>query len=64
MPERLRGYGWLWRRDMKIDFTINMDQKCRRCGKKGAVNGSLCLKCITKAIGAGEFDHYRIRKEK
>lgn len=26
-------------------ITINMDEKCKRCGKRGAVNGKICLDC-------------------
>lgn len=37
-------------------ITINLDKKCRRCGKPGATDGGLCLKCISKGIKAGEFD--------
>lgn len=46
-----------------VDIHINMDAKCKRCGKGGATDGGLCLKCIAKAITKGEFDHI-IHREK
>ncbi len=33
-----------------VRLTINMDEKCKKCGKKGATEGGYCLPCITKAI--------------
>ncbi len=40
------------------DLNINLDAKCKRCGKGGAVNNSgICMGCLAKAIGRGEFDH-------
>lgn len=41
------------------NFTVNvdLDAKCKRCGKPGATQSGVCLKCITKAIKNGEFDH-------
>jgi hypothetical protein len=36
---------------------IDMDRKCKRCGKGGATPGGLCMRCITRALKAGEFDH-------
>jgi hypothetical protein len=40
-------------------FTINIDEnrKCNRCGKGGATESGLCLKCISRAIKRGDFDH-------
>lgn len=35
---------------------IDMSKPCPRCGKMGAANGGPCLKCILKALKAGEFD--------
>ena len=35
---------------------IDMSKSCPRCGKPGAANGGPCLKCILKALKAGEFD--------
>lgn len=30
------------------DIRINLDERCRRCGKRGTVNdGSYCLDCIS-----------------
>ena len=31
-------------------LSIDMDEPCPRCGKKGSVNGGLCLDCAVKAI--------------
>ena len=36
---------------------IDLDKKCKRCKDKGATQNGLCLKCITKALESGEFDH-------
>jgi hypothetical protein len=41
--------------DRKI--VVNMDKKCLRCHKGGATQSGYCLKCITKMIGEGKFDH-------
>lgn len=32
-------------------ITINMDKKCAECGKGGAADNGICLKCTTKAMG-------------
>jgi len=43
---------------MAYQMRINLDAKCKRCGKGGAVNNSgLCMACIAKAVKNGEFDH-------
>lgn len=34
----------------KADITIDMDKKCRRCGKGGSTESGLCLKCVTAKI--------------
>lgn len=36
---------------------INLDSKCKRCGKGGATDNGVCLPCINKALKNGEFDH-------
>jgi len=37
---------------------VNLDAKCKRCGKGGAVNNSgICMGCMAKAIKNGELDH-------
>jgi len=41
---------------MQTRIEINMDAKCRRCGKPGAMKGGLCMKCFSKALQKGEFD--------
>lgn len=38
----------------KID--INMDIKCRRCGKGGATQGGYCLSCVLKNMEEGKYD--------
>ena len=50
---------------MKADITINLDAKCKRCGKGGATQSGVCLPCINKAMQDGEFDHIlkRLRKK-
>jgi hypothetical protein len=41
------------------DFVIHvdLDKKCRRCGKGGATQSGLCMACIAKAVKRGEFNH-------
>ena len=39
-----------------IVIDINLDAKCRRCGKGGATQSGVCIPCITKAMKSGEFD--------
>ena len=41
----------------KADITINLDVKCKRCGKGGATQSGVCLPCFNKALKNGEFDH-------
>lgn len=41
----------------RAEITIDMDKKCKRCGKGGATQSGLCLKCVLKAIQKGKFDH-------
>jgi len=37
---------------------VNLDAKCKRCGKSGAVEKSgICMACVAKAVKDGEFDH-------
>jgi hypothetical protein len=38
-------------------ISVNIDKKCTRCNKKGAAQNGLCMKCIIKAVGKGEYDH-------
>ena len=39
-------------------IVINMDKPCRRCGKAGATQGGLCMRCVAedliKQIRAGD----------
>lgn len=41
----------------RYHMDINLDEKCIRCGQGGATPSGLCMKCIAKAIRAGELDH-------
>ena len=41
----------------KAMITVNLDVKCLRCGKKGAMQNGICMPCMTKAIKAGELNH-------
>ena len=37
---------------------VDLDVKCKRCGKGGAMRESgICMACMTKAIKHGELDH-------
>lgn len=37
---------------------VDLDAKCKRCGKGGAVEKSgICMACVAKAIKNGELDH-------
>lgn len=38
-------------------INVNLDAKCKRCGKGGATDSGVCLPCINKALKKGEFDH-------
>jgi hypothetical protein len=42
---------------MMARIEINLDVKCKRCGKKGATKNGMCLSCVTLAMERGEFDH-------
>lgn len=42
-------------KEAMVRIKINLDRKCRRCGKAGALENWLCLECMSKAILAGEF---------
>jgi len=41
----------------QAEIRIDLDAKCKRCGKSGATQNGLCLDCINKAIKQGELDH-------
>ena len=44
--------------DKPYTIHVDLDAKCKRCGKGGAVEKSgICMACIAKAIKNGEFDH-------
>jgi hypothetical protein len=35
---------------MTFTLNIDMDKKCAECGKGGATDNGICMKCNTKAI--------------
>jgi len=43
--------------DKPLVIKIDLDERCPRCNKPGAVNGGICLPCLNKALIAGEFNH-------
>jgi hypothetical protein len=43
--------------DKKLVIRIDLDERCSRCNKPGAMNGGICMRCFSKALKAGEFDH-------
>ena len=43
--------------DKPVVIKIDLDAKCKRCGKGGATQSGVCLPCFNKAIQNGEFDH-------
>lgn len=42
---------------MKADIIINLDDKCKRCGKGGITQSGYCIECVTDMLCAGKFDH-------
>ena len=38
-------------------ITVDLDKKCVRCGKGGAMQNGICMGCMAKAIEHGELDH-------
>jgi hypothetical protein len=41
----------------KHRIDINLDETCKRCGQPGATPSGYCLRCISKMIAEGKFDH-------
>lgn len=41
----------------RVEITIDMDKKCKWCGKRGAMPSGICLRCVEKGIRQGKFDH-------
>jgi len=41
----------------KYEFTVNLDKKCKRCGKGGATDGGYCMACVLKNLNEGKYDH-------
>ena len=48
-----------------VIINVDLDKKCKRCGKGGATDSGVCLACIAKAVRQGEFDGIinKVRKE-
>jgi len=38
-------------------ITIDLDQKCKRCGKPGAMKNGICMDCLNNDIKAGKLNH-------
>lgn len=38
-------------------INIDLDKKCKHCGKGGATQSGYCLECVAKMIKQGKFDH-------
>ncbi len=34
--------------EVKVDIKIDMDRPCKKCGRKGATQYGVCLKCVQK----------------
>uniref|UniRef100_A0A6M3LNJ1 Uncharacterized protein n=1 Tax=viral metagenome TaxID=1070528 RepID=A0A6M3LNJ1_9ZZZZ len=47
-----------------VTFNIDFDEKCKQCGKGGAVNGGICLKCLNKNIKSGKYNKILNRRDK
>ena len=43
-------------REKPFTIHVNLDAKCKRCGKGGAMQNGICMPCMTKAIKNGECD--------
>lgn len=41
----------------KYNISIDLDKKCKRCGKGGATDGGYCMACILKNLKEGKYDH-------
>ena len=37
-------------------ITIDPDKKCKSCGKRGATQSGICLKCVVKRLKQGKED--------
>jgi len=40
-----------------LEIIVDLEKKCQRCGKGGATQNGLCLKCIVKETKEGQFDN-------
>ena len=39
------------------NISIDMDKKCSKCHKKGAMPNGICMNCLAKNMKAGKYDH-------
>ncbi len=39
-----------------FEIKINLDNKCKRCGKGGATESGICLSCMARTIKNGELN--------
>ena len=46
-----------------VTINIDLDKKCKRCAKGGALPNGYCLKCMTKFIQEGKLDYILKRKK-
>ena len=44
-------------RNSDITIEVDMDAKCSRCHKVGALPNGLCMSCITKRLIRGDYDY-------
>lgn len=40
-----------------IEIKVDLDKKCKGCGKGGATQSGYCMACVAKGIKDGKFDH-------
>lgn len=40
-----------------LEIHIDMDKKCKECGKGGATPSGYCMACVAAGIKDGKFDH-------
>ena len=42
---------------MPVTINVDMDKKCSRCGKNGATQNGICMKCMGNMVKKGELNH-------
>ena len=40
----------------RVTIDVNLDAKCKRCGKGGATPSGFCIACVTKNMTEGKYD--------